>query len=114
MLERSTVRSRRLQAALDHLHGRNALVEDLTDWLADVHAKLLAANDMPAPSDVAVLKAMIRQHTVRVLMLVEIAKIVIVNNSVYVVMMAGVFMSSCRCVYVLVQICLCRQQGRYV
>ena len=64
MQERSSIRSRRLQAALDHLHGHNALIDDLTDWLSDVHAKLLAANDMPVPTDVTALKAVICQQMV--------------------------------------------------
>jgi len=62
--EKSSVRSRRLQEALDHLHRHSAVIDELTDWLSDVHAKLLAANDMPAPTDVNVLKAVIRQHMV--------------------------------------------------
>jgi len=81
VLERSSVRSRRLRAALDHLHGHNAIVEDLIDWLSDVHAKLLAANDMPAPSDRTVLKAVIRQHTVCALMLIDVARIIEMNHS---------------------------------
>jgi len=62
--ERSSMRSRRLQAALDHLRGHSAFIDDLTDWLSDVHSKLLAANDMPAPTDVTALKAVICQQTV--------------------------------------------------
>jgi len=58
------VRSRRLKTALDQLHGRVSLIEDFIDWLSDVHSKLLAANDMPSPSDVASAKAVIRQHKV--------------------------------------------------
>jgi len=69
--ERSCVRSRRLQAALDHLRGHSALIDDLTDWLSDVHAKLLAANDMPAPTDVTALKAVICQQMVRTPVTVE-------------------------------------------
>jgi len=64
VLEKSSVRSRRLQAALDHLRGHNVLIDELTDWLSNVHAKLLAANDMPAPTDMAAVKAVIRQHMV--------------------------------------------------
>jgi len=68
VLEKSSVRLRRLQAALDHLRGHITLVEDFIDWLSDVHSKLLAANDMPAPTDISAAKALIRQHQVDPLM----------------------------------------------
>jgi len=64
VLERSSVRSRRLQSALYHLHGHLTAIDELIDWLSDVHAKLLAANDMLAPSDAATIQAVIRQHKV--------------------------------------------------
>lgn len=72
------MRSRRLHAALDHLRGHNALIDDVTDWLSDVHAKLLAANDMPAPADVTALKAVICQQMVHTTPLsVEVLRIVV-------------------------------------
>jgi len=70
VLERSRVRSRRLRVALDHLRGHAALVEALTDWLTDVHTKLLAANDMPPPDDVTAVRAVIGQQKVNHLLLI--------------------------------------------
>ena len=64
VLERSSARSLRLQSALDQLRGHLSAIDDFIDWLSDVHAKLLAANDKPAPSDTADIQALIRQHKV--------------------------------------------------
>jgi len=61
---RGKQRSQRLQEALRSMRGNAALVEDLSAWLTEAHALLIAKEKDVTPEDLLVVDVLLREHLV--------------------------------------------------
>ncbi|XP_067934591.1 microtubule-actin cross-linking factor 1, isoforms 6/7-like isoform X2 [Watersipora subatra] len=62
LLERSRSRRKRLEDALDDIHGSISLLEDLLTYLSDAEVLLLTKEEDETPEDMALVEDLLKQH----------------------------------------------------
>ena len=71
LLERSRSRRKRLEDALDDIHGSISLLEDLLTYLSDAEVLLLTKEEDETPEDMSLVEDLLKQHMVSCLLFIQ-------------------------------------------